>query len=199
MLEQATPYSEYSCLTSSGFSICRRDSQSQSSAPRRTKEGGRKGKRGTSATHEPLDALVHGEDDGLPRRDTRNARRDALVEGRGPLFPEHLRRDRREAGPCRLAGELGRALDAGPAKRRTRECEKKKVGGGEEGEGQRTSERGGGGEGRERRTHLIVSIGALVKGPTAPEMRPMMDVCHAGSPPSGYSGWYRCSMLLSSV
>lgn len=35
-------------------------------------------------------------------------------------------------------------------------------------------------------THLMVSMGALVKGPMAPEMSPMSEVWMAGSWPSGY-------------
>ena len=46
---------------------------------------------------------------------------------------------------------------------------------------------------------LIVSIGALVKGPTAPEKSPISDVCHAGRPPSGYSGCHFWRSRLISV
>ena len=46
---------------------------------------------------------------------------------------------------------------------------------------------------------LIVSIGALVKGPTAPEKRPIREVCHDGRPPSGYSGCHFCRRRLISV
>ena len=42
---------------------------------------------------------------------------------------------------------------------------------------------------------LIVSIGALVKGPTAPEIRPAMAVWYDGSCSS--SGWYVCRSVLS--
>lgn len=35
----------------------------------------------------------------------------------------------------------------------------------------------------------MVSMGAFVNGPTAPEMRPIKEVWMAGRPPSGYWGW----------
>lgn len=102
-------HSEYSFWTSSGFSICFHLSLSAASPIlfRRVHRNGR-------GTHESLDALVHGEDDGLTGGDTGNARRDALVECRGTFFPEHLGSDGREPGPRRLALESSRTLNAGP-------------------------------------------------------------------------------------
>jgi hypothetical protein len=44
---------------------------------------------------------------------------------------------------------------------------------------------------------LIVSMGALVKGPTAPEMRPMPAVCHDGS--SLTSGCISCNFFRRAV
>lgn len=42
----------------------------------------------------------------------------------------------------------------------------------------------------------MVSMGALEKGPIAPEMRPMPMCCHDGRSVS--SGWTRCANFFSS-
>lgn len=121
-------------------------------------------------------ANLHSKDDSLTGGDTHHARRDTLVERFRTFLLEHLRRDGRDAGPRCLAFERGGALNARSAVRWWNRDSS-----------QQSWYRGN--KGREccrSATHLIVSMGAFVKGPIAPEMRPINDVWIAGRPPSGY-------------